>query len=68
MSTALAPDRSSVDLHRHVALVDLVDRILEKGAVVRGQIVLSVADVDLVKVDLSLLLGCIEALQGDVHE
>ncbi|MDQ4126085.1 MAG: gas vesicle protein, partial [Actinomycetota bacterium] len=50
-------------LERQVTLLDLVDRILEKGAVVRGQVVLTVADVDLVKLDLSLLLASVEALE-----
>ena len=52
------------DLQRQVTLLDLVDRIVEKGAVVRGQVVLSVADVDLVKLDLNLLLASVDALQG----
>ncbi|MDQ4125129.1 MAG: gas vesicle protein, partial [Actinomycetota bacterium] len=51
-----SPDElRAADLERQVTLLDLVDRILEKGAVVRGQVVLTVADVDLVKLDLSLL-------------
>ena len=52
------------DLQRQVTLLDLVDRIVEKGAVVRGQVVLSVADVDLVKLDLNLLLASVDALAG----
>jgi hypothetical protein len=47
-----------------VTLLDLVDRIIDKGAVVRGQVVLTVADVDLVKLDLNLLLASVEALAG----
>jgi hypothetical protein len=48
------------DLQRQVTLLDLVDRVLDKGAVVRGQIMLSVADVDLVSLDLRLLLGAVQ--------
>lgn len=63
MSPAPVPDATrAADLQRQVTLLDLVDRILEKGAVVRGQVVLSVADVDLVKLDLNLLLASVEAL------
>jgi hypothetical protein len=51
------------DLQRQVTLLDLVDRIIDKGAVVRGQVVLAVADVDLVKLDLNLLLASVEALE-----
>lgn len=54
----------TADLQRQVTLLDLVDRILDKGAVVRGQVVLAVADVDLVKLDLNLLLASVETLEG----
>ena len=57
-------DPSAVDRRRQVTLLDLVDRIVEKGAVVRGQVVLCVADVELVKLDLNLLLASVDALTG----
>jgi hypothetical protein len=38
------------------SLLDLVDNLLNKGVVVSGDIVLSLADVDLVYVKLSVLL------------
>ena len=49
-----------VDLQRQVTLLDLLDRMLESGVVVRGQLVLAVAEIDLVKLDLSVLLGAVE--------
>jgi hypothetical protein len=49
-----------VDLQRQVTLLDLLDRVLEKGVVVRGQLVLAIAEVDLVKLDLTVLLGAVE--------
>lgn len=65
MSQAPSPERvRAADLQRQVTLLDLVDRILDKGAVVRGQIVLSVAEVDLVKLDLKLLLASVDALEA----
>jgi hypothetical protein len=64
MSVALAPETlRRADLQRQVTLLDLVDRILDKGAVIQGQVVLAVADVDLVKLDLKLLLASVEALR-----
>ncbi len=54
----------NADLQRQVTLLDLVDRIIDKGAVVRGQVVLAAADVDLVKLDLNLLLASVETLEG----
>lgn len=40
-----------------VTLLELVDRVLNKGVVVSGDITLSVADVDLVYVGLRVLLA-----------
>jgi hypothetical protein len=45
-----------------VALVELVDRVLNKGVTLTGDIVLSVADVDLVYVGLRVLLASVATL------
>lgn len=39
-----------------VALVDLIDRLIDGGVVVTGDVVLSIADVDLVYLGLRLVL------------
>jgi hypothetical protein len=44
-----------------VALVDILDRVLDRGAVVHGELVLSLADIDLVRLSLSVLLASIRA-------
>jgi hypothetical protein len=49
-----------VDLQRQVTLLDLLDRMLEKGVVLRGQLVLAIAEVELVKLDLNVLLGAVD--------
>ena len=41
---------------RQVALVDLLDRLLSGGVVVAGDIVLSIADIDLVRISLRALI------------
>jgi hypothetical protein len=43
--------------YRQVTLVELVDRVLEKGVLVAGDITLSVADVDLIELRLRALLA-----------
>ena len=50
-------------LAEQVTLLDLVDRVLNKGVVVTGDITLSVADVDLVYVGLRLLLASAATLE-----
>lgn len=41
---------------RQVALVDLLDRLLSGGIVLTGDIVLSIADIDLVRISLRALI------------
>ena len=45
---------------RNVALVDLLDRLLEGGVVIAGDITLSIADIDLVEVGLRALISSVE--------
>ena len=51
------------DLAREVTLLELLDRVLDKGVVLTGDITLSVADVDLVYVGLRVLLSSVEAAE-----
>jgi Gas vesicle protein len=44
------------------SLLDVVDRVLNKGAVVHGELVLGVADVDLIYAKLSVLLSAIDRI------
>jgi hypothetical protein len=46
---------------RQVALIDLLDRLLTGGAVLTGDVVLSVADVDLVHIDLRAVIRSVDA-------
>ena len=41
---------------RQVALIDLLDRLLTGGAVLTGDLVLSIADIDLVRVNLRAVI------------
>jgi hypothetical protein len=45
-------------------LVDLLDRVIDRGVVIKGDIVLSVAGVDLVHLGVQLVLKGVE--EGDV--
>jgi len=56
-----SPDRP---LEQQITLLELVDRVLNKGVVLSGDITLSVADVDLVYVGLRVLLSSVATLEG----
>jgi gas vesicle structural protein len=55
------PDRQA--LKHEVTLIELVDRVLNKGVVLSGEIMLSVANVDLVYVGLRVLLSSVSTLE-----
>jgi hypothetical protein len=50
------------DNDRRIALVDLLDRVLAGGVVITGDIVLSIADVDMVVVSLRTLISSVGSL------
>lgn len=52
-----------VSANRDVAFVDLVDRLLNGGVVVAGDITLAVADIDLVYVGLRALIASVAAAE-----
>ena len=50
-----------------VSLLEVLDRVLEKGVVISGDIVISVADVDLVFLGLRALLCSVETMERTRH-
>ncbi len=50
--------------HREVSLCEALDRILHKGAVLYGEVMLSVADIDLVYLGLQVILASVETARG----
>ncbi len=49
---------------RRVSLCEALDRMLNTGVVVAGEVVISVADIDLVYLNVQLLLASIETACG----
>jgi hypothetical protein len=50
-------------LEQQITLLELVDRVLNKGVVLSGDITLSVAGVDLVYVGLRVLLASVSTME-----
>jgi len=50
------------DDEEHISLCEALDRILYKGAVVAGDLTISVANIDLIYLELRLLLTSIEKM------
>ena len=63
----LAPSLCQLDDHERVSLCEALDRVLNKGAVVVGEVTISVADVDLVYLGLQLVLTSIETARQSLE-
>lgn len=48
---------------REVTLFELLDRILDKGVVIAGDLVVSVADIDLIYLGLKVILTSVETME-----
>ncbi|MBU1260414.1 gas vesicle protein [bacterium] len=48
---------------KDVTLLEILDRVLEKGVVISGDAVISVADVDLIYLGLKVLLSSVETME-----
>jgi len=46
-----------------LVLSDLVNRVLDKGVVISSQITISIADVDLIHLDLRVLISAVASLE-----
>lgn len=60
-----AADEDALDTEQLV-LGDLLNHVLDKGVVISGQVTISIADIDLLMLDLRLLLTSVETAMGRV--
>ena len=58
-------DSASADLRERITLLELVDRVLERGVVLTGDITLAFADVDLVYVGLRALVASVDSAEAN---
>jgi hypothetical protein len=56
----------SIEETEHISLCETLDRILNKGAVIFGEVVISVANVDLIYIALQLMVGSVETVRGEM--
>jgi gas vesicle structural protein len=55
------PLKESIE-NKEMALIDILDVILDKGVAIKGDLVISIAGVDLVYLDLRVLIASVETL------
>ena len=54
-------------INKEITILDVLDRVLTKGVVITGYIVISVADIDLIYVGLRVLLSSVETMERMNH-
>jgi gas vesicle structural protein len=52
-----------VDRSKDITILEVLDRVLTKGVILTGDIVISVADIDLVYVGVKLMLSSVETME-----
>jgi hypothetical protein len=56
----------SIDETEHISLCETLDRVLNKGAVIFGEVMISVANVDLIYIALQVMVGSVETVRGEM--
>ena len=51
------------DRSKDITILEVLDRVLNKGVIITGDIVISVADVDLVYLGVKLILSSVETME-----
>ena len=58
------PDHiNAIEQSKDITILELLDRALNKGIVLAGDVVISVADIDLVYIGVRLMLSSIETME-----
>lgn len=53
---------NQIGAEKEVTLLELLDRIFDRGVVLTGDLTISVADVDLIRVALNVVLASVERM------
>ena len=56
-------DDNVIDRSKDITILELLDRVLNKGVILTGDIVITVADIDLVYVGVKLMLSSVETME-----
>ena len=62
----LTPELCALEESERVSICEVLDRVLNKGVVVAGEVTISVADVDLLYLGVNLVLTSIETARASL--
>lgn len=52
-----------IDQSTDITVLELLDRVLNKGVILTGDVVISVADIDLIYVGVKLMVSSVETME-----
>lgn len=61
-------ESSTIHPQREISLAETLNRVLNKGAVLTGDITISVADIDLLYIGLNLIVSSVETMRHSESE
>jgi hypothetical protein len=64
MKSLESETRDQIVQKQRITLLELLDRLLDKGVMVKGEILLSVAEIDLVYLNVGLLLSSVKTVEN----
>lgn len=50
---------------KEMTLLELLDRLLDKGIVIYGDVMISIADIDLIYIGLRLVIGSVDTVNNN---
>ena len=53
---------------KEMTLLELLDRLLDKGIIIHGDLMISIADIDLIYVGLRLVISSVDTIMKDFEE
>lgn len=57
-------EKFSLNIRENPSLSEILDKVMDTGVVIQGELIISLADVDLMYVSLQVLLSSVENLQN----
>jgi hypothetical protein len=52
-----------VDRSKDISILEALDRVLNKGVILTGDVVISIADIDLIYLGVKLMLSSVETME-----
>lgn len=58
---------NTAQAEKEMTLLELLDRLIDKGIVIQGDLVISIANIDLIYLGLRVLLGSVDKIANSIQ-